>query len=383
MVPALEGRDIIGRAKTRTGKTLAFAIPIIKQLTEEDEDNRNSIAGRLPRVLVLAPTRELAKQVETEIKESAPYLRTVCVYGGVFDTLQKIQLSRGVNIVVGAPGKLIDLVNSNVLKLGEVQFLVLDEADQMLAVGFEEDVETILEKLPPQRQSMLFQQRCPVGICGDTQSKIAFLHGRKGRFFAVGHRGNIIEKILQLRIRNLASKLNAINAWVEIVCVFIYFNVSMFWRSVLWIVSLITLPVSALAALHHEKQLRVQLYELRDRLDSLMWDRKELEEHIRVAIKEHEMLEMMLGELEDEHEEAMHKIKILETELQDLKDENHCLKEVHGKSKWDPIKHNKEGISPWISDRYRVTDNLTRKDAFDDVNKGNLEAYDSMKNDGC
>nr|P85199.1 RecName: Full=DEAD-box ATP-dependent RNA helicase 3 [Helianthus annuus] len=83
LVPALEGRDIIGRAKTGTGKTLAFAIPIIKRLTEEDEDNRNSLAGRLPRVLVLAPTRELAKQVETEIKEPAPYLRTVCVYGGV------------------------------------------------------------------------------------------------------------------------------------------------------------------------------------------------------------------------------------------------------------------------------------------------------------
>ncbi|KAI3694994.1 hypothetical protein L1987_77981 [Smallanthus sonchifolius] len=161
LVPALEGRDIIGRAKTGTGKTLAFAIPIIKRVTEEDKENRNRLAGRLPRVLVLAPTRELAKQVETEIKESAPYLRTVCVYGGVSYTLQKNQLTRGVDIVVGTPGRLIDLVNSNVLKLGEVQFLVLDEADQMLAVGFEEDVETILEKLPPQRQSMLFSATMP------------------------------------------------------------------------------------------------------------------------------------------------------------------------------------------------------------------------------
>ncbi|KAK9070742.1 hypothetical protein SSX86_011144 [Deinandra increscens subsp. villosa] len=161
LVPALEGRDIIGRAKTGTGKTLAFAIPIIKRVTEEDEENRSRLAGRLPRVLVLAPTRELAKQVETEIKESAPYLRTVCVYGGVSYTLQKNQLTRGVDIVVGTPGRLIDLVNSNILKLGEVQFLVLDEADQMLAVGFEEDVETILEKLPPQRQSMLFSATMP------------------------------------------------------------------------------------------------------------------------------------------------------------------------------------------------------------------------------
>ncbi|KAD5317864.1 hypothetical protein E3N88_17810 [Mikania micrantha] len=161
LVPALEGRDIIGRAKTGTGKTLAFAIPIIKRVTEEDEENRNRLAGRLPRVLVLAPTRELAKQVETEIKESAPYLRTVCVYGGVSYTLQKNQLTRGVDVVVGTPGRLIDLVNNNILKLGVVQFLVLDEADQMLAVGFEEDVETILEKLPSQRQSMLFSATMP------------------------------------------------------------------------------------------------------------------------------------------------------------------------------------------------------------------------------
>ncbi|KAL7584428.1 hypothetical protein Lser_V15G44808 [Lactuca serriola] len=161
LVPALEGRDIIGRAKTGTGKTLAFAIPIIKKLTEEDEQNRNRIVGRMPRVLVLAPTRELAKQVENEIKESAPYLQTVCVYGGVSYTLQKNQLSRGVDIVVGTPGRLIDLVNSNILKLGEVQFLVLDEADQMLAVGFEEDVEVILQKLPSQRQSMLFSATMP------------------------------------------------------------------------------------------------------------------------------------------------------------------------------------------------------------------------------
>ncbi|KAI3752371.1 hypothetical protein L2E82_24368 [Cichorium intybus] len=161
LVPALAGRDIIGRAKTGTGKTLAFAIPIIKKVTEEDEENRNRLAGRLPRVLVLAPTRELAKQVETEIKDSAPYLRTVCVYGGVSYTLQKNQLSRGVDIVVGTPGRLIDLVNSNILKLGEVQFLVLDEADQMLAVGFEEDVEIILQKLPSKRQSMLFSATMP------------------------------------------------------------------------------------------------------------------------------------------------------------------------------------------------------------------------------
>ena len=89
--------------------------------------------------MVLAPTRELAKQVEKEIQESAPYLKTVCVYGGVSYVTQQSALSRGVDVVVGTPGRIIDLVNGNSLKLSEVQYLVLDEADQMLAVGFEED----------------------------------------------------------------------------------------------------------------------------------------------------------------------------------------------------------------------------------------------------
>ncbi|KAI4304230.1 hypothetical protein MLD38_039772 [Melastoma candidum] len=163
LLPALEGRDLIARAKTGTGKTLAFGIPIIKQLTDGDE-RASPRRGRLPRALVLAPTRELAKQVEKEIQESAPHLNTVCVYGGVSYMTQQNALSRGVDVVVGTPGRLIDLINSNSLKLGEVEFLVLDEADQMLAVGFEEDVEVILEKLPSQRQSMLFSATMPTWV---------------------------------------------------------------------------------------------------------------------------------------------------------------------------------------------------------------------------
>ncbi|XP_017419020.1 DEAD-box ATP-dependent RNA helicase 3, chloroplastic isoform X2 [Vigna angularis] len=163
LVPALQGRDIIARAKTGTGKTLAFGIPVIKGITE-DEDEPSLRSGRLPRVLVLAPTRELAKQVEKEIKESAPYLNTVCVYGGVSYVTQQSALSRGVDVVVGTPGRIIDLINGKSLKLNEVQYLVLDEADQMLAVGFEEDVEVILENLPSQRQSMLFSATMPAWV---------------------------------------------------------------------------------------------------------------------------------------------------------------------------------------------------------------------------
>ncbi|KAL7001603.1 RNA helicase [Sarracenia purpurea var. burkii] len=161
LVPALEGRDIIARAKTGTGKTLAFGIPILKRLSVDDDERSFQRRGRLPRVLVLAPTRELAKQVENEMKESAPYLNTVCVYGGVSYNTQQNALSRGVDVVVGTPGRIIDLINSDSLKLGGVEYLVLDEADQMLAVGFEEDVEVILQKLPAERQSMLFSATMP------------------------------------------------------------------------------------------------------------------------------------------------------------------------------------------------------------------------------
>lgn len=165
LVPALEGRDLIGRAKTGTGKTLAFGIPILERLIKDNKENKLlRQSRRLPRVLVLAPTRELAKQVEKEFKESAPFLSTVCIYGGVSYISQQNALARGVDVVVGTPGRIIDLVNSKSLKLNEVQFLVLDEADQMLAVGFEEDVEIILDNLPAERQSMLFSATMPAWV---------------------------------------------------------------------------------------------------------------------------------------------------------------------------------------------------------------------------
>jgi ATP-dependent RNA helicase DDX21 len=121
-------------------------------------------SGRSPRALVLAPTRELAKQVEREFMESAPNLSTICVYGGVSITGQQRQLQKGVDVAVGTPGRIIDLIERGSLQLDEVQFLVLDEADQMLAVGFEEDVERILETLPAERQSMLFSATMPAWV---------------------------------------------------------------------------------------------------------------------------------------------------------------------------------------------------------------------------
>ncbi|XP_027330085.1 DEAD-box ATP-dependent RNA helicase 53, mitochondrial-like isoform X2 [Abrus precatorius] len=120
--------------------------------------------GRDPLALVLAPTRELARQVEKEFYEAAPNLDTICVYGGTPISKQMRQLDYGVDIAVGTPGRIIDLLNRGALNLKEVQFVVLDEADQMLQVGFQEDVEKILERLPPNRQTLMFSATMPSWI---------------------------------------------------------------------------------------------------------------------------------------------------------------------------------------------------------------------------
>ncbi|XP_058100353.1 DEAD-box ATP-dependent RNA helicase 53, mitochondrial-like [Magnolia sinica] len=167
--PAMQGRDMIGRARTGTGKTLAFGIPIMDKIIQF---NAKHGRGRNPLALVLAPTRELARQVEKEFRESAPNLDTICVYGGVPISSQMNTLDYGVDVVVGTPGRIIDLIKRGALNLSEVQFVVLDEADQMLAVGFDEDVEVILDKLPKKRQGMMFSATMPSWIRRLTQKHL-------------------------------------------------------------------------------------------------------------------------------------------------------------------------------------------------------------------
>lgn len=125
--------------------------------------------GRNPLALCLAPTRELAKQVDKEFYESAPHLDTLCCYGGMPISRQMSTLDRGVDVVVGTPGRVIDLIKRGSLNLSEVQFVVLDEADQMLNVGFAEDVETILENIPQKHQTMMFSATMPSWIRKLTQ----------------------------------------------------------------------------------------------------------------------------------------------------------------------------------------------------------------------
>ncbi|KAK7386994.1 hypothetical protein VNO78_27425 [Psophocarpus tetragonolobus] len=159
--PAMQGRDMIGRARTGTGKTLAFGIPILDRIIQFNAKNGR---GRDPMALVLAPTRELARQVEKEFNEAAPNLDTICLYGGMPIQQQMRQLNYGVDIAVGTPGRIIDLLNRRALNLKDVKFVVLDEADQMLQVGFQEAVEKILEGLSPNRQTLMFSATMPSWI---------------------------------------------------------------------------------------------------------------------------------------------------------------------------------------------------------------------------
>ncbi|XP_068637303.1 DEAD-box ATP-dependent RNA helicase 53-like [Aristolochia californica] len=184
--PAMEGRDMIGRAITGSGKTLAFGIPILDKIMRHRKPQRQK---RIPSALVLAPTRELARQVEKEFKESAPNLSSVCLYGGIPISNQCRMLGYGIDIAVGTPGRIIDLVERGALDLSEVKFAVLDEADQMLAVGFQEDVECILNYLPAKKQCLLFSATMPswvndlsrkylrnpliIDLVGDSDQKLA------------------------------------------------------------------------------------------------------------------------------------------------------------------------------------------------------------------
>ena len=152
---ALAGRDVLGLARTGTGKTLAFALPIAERFERSNEK------GRAPRALVLAPTRELALQVAGEMEWIAPQLRVITVYGGTGYGTQAAALKRGADVVVATPGRAIDYLNRGVLDLSQVRIAVLDEADEMLSMGFEEAVETLLAATPAQRQTLMFSATLP------------------------------------------------------------------------------------------------------------------------------------------------------------------------------------------------------------------------------
>jgi len=153
----LSGRDLIAEAKTGSGKTLAFAIPIIEKI---DCDRRDVQA------LVVTPTRELANQVAGEIKKVGykKRVRAAAFYGGKSVSGNAQIMSKGVHVVVGTPGRLLDLIDRRILKLGRVNMLVLDEADRMLDMGFIDDIRKIISNVPRERQTMLFSATMPEKI---------------------------------------------------------------------------------------------------------------------------------------------------------------------------------------------------------------------------
>ncbi len=153
----LAGQDVIGSAQTGTGKTAAFALPILSKLNAH---------SRATRVLILEPTRELAAQVETALRDFARFtnIRIAVVFGGVGYGKQLDALRQGVDILVATPGRLLDHLQRGTCRLDQVQHLVLDEADRMLDMGFLPDVKRIVERCPRQRQTMLFSATIPPEI---------------------------------------------------------------------------------------------------------------------------------------------------------------------------------------------------------------------------
>jgi ATP-dependent RNA helicase DeaD len=149
-IPALlEGRDVLGQAQTGTGKTAAFALPLLERL----DTSSRTVQG-----LILTPTRELALQVTEAIYQYGKHMgvRIVAIYGGSSYTRQLKRLDEGVHVVVGTPGRVIDLIEKRALRLNHVSYLVLDEADEMLKMGFIDDVTTIINQTPSERQTALF-----------------------------------------------------------------------------------------------------------------------------------------------------------------------------------------------------------------------------------
>lgn len=158
----LSGRDMVGIADTGSGKTLAYLLPGIVHAMEQELVN----PGDSPIMLILVPTRELCIQVEKECKKFATICRmsTMAVYGGASRSEQLRQYERGVDIVVATPGRLLDFLSAKDMKLDRVTYLVLDEADRMLDMGFEFSIKQICSQVRPDRQTLLFSATWPIGV---------------------------------------------------------------------------------------------------------------------------------------------------------------------------------------------------------------------------
>lgn len=170
--PILKGRDLIGCAQTGTGKTAAFTLPTLQQLisssakTSENHSKRSPSQRRIIRCLILAPTRELAGQIGESLATYGRFseLRQTVIFGGVKQGPQVRALQAGIDILVATPGRLLDLIGQGFVKLSDVQILILDESDQMLDMGFIQDLRKIVSQIPKQRQTLMFSATMPPEI---------------------------------------------------------------------------------------------------------------------------------------------------------------------------------------------------------------------------
>lgn len=186
----MEGRDVIGQAQTGTGKTAAFGIPLIEQISPRQRDDGSHTAD----ALILTPTRELASQVTEELRKISLHksLSVVPIYGGVSLEQQVRSLRRRTNIVVGTPGRVLDHLSRGTLDLSGIQHFVLDEADEMLDMGFIQDIQSIFRQLPAKRQILLFSATMSPEI-----DRIAQQHMRNPSTVSVSHNTMVMPKISQ------------------------------------------------------------------------------------------------------------------------------------------------------------------------------------------
>ena len=159
--PLLDGKDVLGVAQTGTGKTAAFALPVLQVMSRSRPQGKRYI-----RALVLSPTRELAAQIDERFSAYSTHLdlRHKVIFGGVKQNPQVRALEKGLDILVATPGRLLDLIGQGYIDLGRVDFFVLDEADQMLDMGFIRDIRKVLKLLPKRRQNLLFSATMPKSI---------------------------------------------------------------------------------------------------------------------------------------------------------------------------------------------------------------------------
>jgi ATP-dependent RNA helicase DeaD len=205
-IPALiAGRDVLGQAQTGTGKTAAFALPLLEKL----DFSERGVQG-----LILAPTRELASQVAEAIFQYGKHLgaRVLAIYGGSSYVRQIKRLESGVHVVVGTPGRVIDLIDKGALDLSSVRYLVLDEADEMLKMGFIDDVETILSRTPDERQTALFSATLPTEI-----RRLAKKYMHDPETVAIEHKTLTVQQTEQrYYLVDESSKLAAVSRLLEV-----------------------------------------------------------------------------------------------------------------------------------------------------------------------